>query len=81
MAVICSLAVITNTQQHITMNPTPIVDNIRLFFTIQQFNLIQGESPYKTIYPLESQATRNVANFEIRILLPHINCTCLVEQP
>ena len=59
----------------------PSADDFRAAFTFSRFDSIEGKPYYKTLFKLETQATRNAANVVIRFPPPHTNLSGIVEQP
>ena len=70
------LAVTNNT----TMTNTPSAYDLQVAFTFSRFDPIVGEPYYKTLFKLETQATRNAVTAVIRLLPPHTNLSGIVEQ-
>ena len=64
-----------------TVENAPSADGIRAAFTFLRFDPIVGEPSYKTLFKLETQATRNAATVVIRLSPPHTNLSGTVKQP
>ena len=63
-----------------TVANAPSENDIREAFSFSRFQPILGKPSYKTLFKLETQATRNAATFVIRLLSPHKNLAGNVEQ-
>ena len=63
------------------MTNAPSANDLRAAFTFSRFDPIVGKLFYKTLFKLETQATRNAATVVIRLPPPHTNLSGIVEQP
>ena len=56
-------------------------NDLQAAFTLSWFYLIVGKLSYKTLFKLETQATRNAATVVICLPPPHTNLSGIVENP
>ena len=63
------------------MSNAPSANDLRATFKFSRFDPIVGEPSYKTLFKLETQATRNAATVVICLPPPHTNLSSIVEQP
>ena len=59
----------------------PSADYLQAAFIFSRFDPIEGGPSYKTLFKLETQATRNAATVVIRLSPPHTNLSGIVKQP